>query len=156
MNYDRTMTQLFEGSKNVLSEEGVLLGITPYDVPYMVNKDGTIVSFIQGDEVWNYNQNTEEFSLLFSFMSAENTDPRNMTREHTMKLLEMDEKGNTTFAVYGYMNRGAHEGKVGAAIYYYDIEKNGISEIVFIHQLGKLLFLIISLVNHNDFFKILC
>ncbi len=49
-----------------------------------------------------------------------------------MKLLSMDEEGNTTFAVYGYMNRGAHEGLVGAAIYYYDIETNGISEVVFI------------------------
>lgn len=150
LNYDRTMEQLFEGSKNVLSEEGILLGIAPYDVPYMVNKDGTIVTFVQGDEIWNYNQNTEEFSLLFSFMSAENTDSRNMTREHTMKLLGMEENGNTTFAVYGYMNRGAHEGKVGAAIYYYDIESNGISEVVFIpsnksaaiavEELGKLVY----------------
>lgn len=150
LNYDRTMEQLFEGSKNVLSEEGILLGVAPYDVPYIVNEDGTIVSFIQGDEVWNYNQNTEEFSLLFSFMSAENTDPRNMTSEHTLKLLSMDDNGNTTFAVYGYMNRGAHEGEVGAAIYYYDIETNGISEIVFIssnksaaiseEELGKLVY----------------
>lgn len=150
LNYDRTMEQIFEGSKNILSEEGILLGIAPYDVPYMVNDDGTIVSFIQGDEVWNYNQNTEEISLLFSFMSAENTDTRNMTSEHEMKLLAMDEAGNTTFAVYGYMNRGVHEGRVGAAIYYYDIETNGISEVVFIpsnksasiakEELGKLVY----------------
>ena len=150
LNYDRIMEQLFDGSKNVLSEEGVLLGIAPYDVPYMVNEDGTVVTFVQGDEIWNYNQNTEEFSLLFSFMSAENTDSRNMTREHTLKLLSMEENGNTTFAVYGYMNRGAHEGKVGAAIYYYDIETNGIREVVFIpsnksaaiaaEELGKLVY----------------
>lgn len=150
LDYDRVMEQLFDGSKNVLTEEGVLLGIAPYDVPHMVNEDGTIVTFIQGDEIWTYNQNTEEFSLLFSFMSAENTDSRNMTREHTLKLLGMEENGNTTFAVYGYMNRGAHEGKVGAAIYYYDIETNGISEIVFIpsnkssaiavEELGKLVY----------------
>ena len=150
LNYDRRMEQVFEGSKNVLSEEGILLGIVPYDTEYMVNEDGTVVTFVQGDEIWNYNQNTEEFSLLFSFMSAENTDSRNMTREHTMKLLGMEENGSTTFAVYGYMNRGAHEGRVGAAIYYYDIETNGISEIVFIpssksaaiavEELGKLVY----------------
>lgn len=150
LNYDRKMEQIFEGSKNVLSEEGVLLGIAPHDVPYMVNDDGTVVSFIQADEIWNYNRNTNEVSLLFSFMSAENTDVRNLTREHSMKLLSMDEAGNTTFAVYGYMNRGAHEGRVGAAIYYYDIKTNGIDEIVFIpssksaaiaeEELGKLVY----------------
>ena len=44
----------------------------------------------------------------------------------------MDGDGNVTFAVYGYMNRGAHEGEVGAAIYYYQAEQNNIDEKAFI------------------------
>lgn len=36
LNYDRTMEQIFDGSKNVLSEKGILLGITDPDVPYVV------------------------------------------------------------------------------------------------------------------------
>lgn len=150
LNYDRTMNQIFNGSGTVLSEKGILLGISSYDVPYMVNDDGTIVSFIQAGELWNFNKELDEMSLLFSFRDAENTDIRNLTDEHVIKLLAVDKDGNTTFAVYGYMNRGAHEGEVGAAIYYYNIEKNSIDEKVFIpsnksaaiaaEELGKLVY----------------
>ena len=52
--------------------------------------------------------------------------------KHEIKLLEMDETGNTIFAVCGYMNRGSHEGEVGIAVYYYDMEKNSVEEKVFI------------------------
>lgn len=150
LNYDRTMSQIFDGTKNVLSEKGILLGITNYNVPYMVNNDGTVVSFIQANELWNYSKDTDQMSLLFSFRDAENTDERNLVSDHEIKLLAMDKSGNTTFAVYGYMNRGAHEGEVGAAIYYYNIEKNSIDEKVFIpsnksaaiaaEELGKLVY----------------
>mgnify|MGYP000727279356 CR=1 FL=1 len=44
----------------------------------------------------------------------------------------MEKNGSTAFAVYGYMNRGAHEGEVGVDIYYYDIEKNVVQEKAFI------------------------
>lgn len=36
------------------------------------------------------------------------------------------------FAVYGYMNRGEHEGEVGAAVYSYDISQNSVEEKVFV------------------------
>ena len=36
------------------------------------------------------------------------------------------------FAVYGYMNRGTHEGEVGVGIYYFDIDSNAIEEKAFI------------------------
>ena len=42
----------------------------------------------------------------------------NLYDQHAIKIISMDKDGNTTFAVYGYMNRGEHEGEVGAAIYY--------------------------------------
>lgn len=132
LNYDRKMEQIFNGSQKVLSEKGLLLGIASYDVPYMVNDDGTIVSFVQANELWNYNQDKDELSLLFSFVDAENMDVRNMTDAHEIKILAVEEDGNTTFAVYGYMNRGAHEGEVGAAVYYYNSSKNSIEEKVFV------------------------
>lgn len=132
LDYDRTMDQIFDASRQILNEKGLLLGITDPDIPYLVNEDGTIVSFVQGKEVWNYNKNVDEISLVFSFSDAENTDIRNFLSQHEVELLEMDEKGNTTFAVYGYMNRGDHEGETGAAVYYYNIEKNTVEEKVFV------------------------
>lgn len=132
LNYDRTMEQVFDGSKQVLSEKGVLLGITSPDVQYQINSDGTIVSFVQANELWLYNRDADELALLFSFRDAENTDVRNKVSDHSIRIFDMDKNGNTTFAVLGYMNRGSHEGQVGVDIYYYDIETNSIEEKVFI------------------------
>ncbi len=150
LDYDRTMEQIFDTSKQVLSNKGILLGITDKDIPYMVNDDGTVVSFVQANELWNYNKDADEISLVFSFSNAENTDARNAFSQHEVKLIEVDKKGNTTFAVYGYMNRGAHEGEVGVAVYYYNIEKNTVEEKAFIstdksygrtiHELGELVY----------------
>lgn len=150
LDYDRVMEQIFNPTKQVLSEKGVLLGVANRDLQYMTNKDGTIVSFVQADELWNYNKETDEVALVFSFAFAENTDSRNLTSQHEIRLLECDDNGNVTFAVYGYMNRGEHEGEVGVAVYYYNIEENSVGEKVFIptdtsyahtvNELGRLVY----------------
>lgn len=132
LDYDRRMEQIFDATRRILDENGILLGITDADIPYLVNGDGSVVSFVTADELWNYNKNTDEASLVFSFMDAENTDERNLVSQHEIRLLEIDDTGNTMFAVYGYMNRGEHEGEVGAALYYYDIEQNFVEEKVFV------------------------
>lgn len=132
LDYDRTMDQIFDATKKVLNEKGVLLGIADENPVYMVNKNGTVVSFVQAGELWNYNRDKDEVSLVFSFADAENTDVRNMLGEHEIKILNVDEKGNTTFAVCGYMNRGGHEGETGAAVYYYNIEQNSVEEKLFV------------------------
>lgn len=132
LDYDRTMEQIFDASRHVLNEQGIVLGIVPQSVDYMVNDDGTAVSFVAANELWNYNRDEDEVSQVFSFADVENTDVRNMGSDYRIKLLKMDEKGNTTFAVCGYMSRGIHEGEVGVAVYYYDIEKNSVEEKVFI------------------------
>ncbi len=132
LDYDRTAEQIFDGSEKTLNEKGVLLGITQPEVPYAVNGDGTVVSFVQANELWNYNRDKDELSLVFSFRDAENTDIRNKISDHEIQILNMDKEGNTTFSVTGYMNRGSHEGRVGSAIYYYSIEKNSIEEKAFV------------------------
>ncbi len=132
LNYDRNMSQVFDTSKQVLSTKGILLGIVPVDTQYQVNKNGTIVSFVVSGELWNYNKSSDEMSKVFSFADAERADLRNLNPKYDIKILDIDKSGNTTFAVYGYMNRGGHEGQVGVAIYYYDISKNSVDERVFI------------------------
>lgn len=161
LDYDRTMKQIFDSSHQTLSDKGITLGIADGDVSYMSNKDGTIVSFVQARELWNYNKETDALSLVFSFADAENTDIRNLFPQHEIKLLQMDEKGNTVFSVFGYMNRGSHEGEVGIAVYYYDTEQNSVEEKVFvsskrsyervIYELGDLVYYSVS----NNIFYVL-
>ena len=132
LDYDRTMEQVFDASHTIMDDRGLILGIADGDVSCISNKEGTIVSFVQAGELWNYNKNTDEISLVFSFADAENTDARNLLSQHEIRLLGMEENGNTAFAVYGYMNRGEHEGYAGAVIYYYEPEKNAVEEKMFI------------------------
>ena len=132
LNYQRTMNQVFDGTAQVLGETGIQLGMAPLDVAYATNKDGTIVSFVQERDLWTYNQKGDELSLVFSFSNTEQDDIRNWYDQHQIRILGMDENGSTTFAVYGYMNRGKHEGRVGIDIFYFDIEKNTVEEKAFI------------------------
>ncbi|MEG1505278.1 MAG: hypothetical protein RR369_02940, partial [Lachnospiraceae bacterium] len=132
LDYDRTMNQIFDGTGNAISEKGVNLGISSPEIPYQTNQDGTIVSFVQERELWTYNKEADEISLVFSFANAEGEDIRNRYNQHEVKIINMDKNGNVTFAVYGYMNRGIHEGKSGVAIYYFNMTKNSVEEKAFI------------------------
>ena len=96
-------------AQTVLEREGDPPWHHGSEVPYLVSEDGTRVAFIQANELWYYNQEADEMSLLFSFMDSESKDIRNLTDEHEIRLLRMDGNGNVTFAVYGYMNRGGRE-----------------------------------------------
>lgn len=40
LDYDRTMDQIFDATKKVLNEKGIILGIAPTNLSYKVNKDG--------------------------------------------------------------------------------------------------------------------
>lgn len=150
LDYDRTMDEVFDRSGSALDEKGILLGITDKDITYNTNKDGSVLSFVQERELWNYDKEADRLSLVFSFRSEENDDVRNRYDQHEIKIISMDKNGSTTFAVYGYMNRGAHEGQVGVAVYYFDIEQNTVAEKAFIpsnksfliaeDELGKLVY----------------
>lgn len=132
LEYDRTMEEVFDTSNVTLSSKGVVLGIAREDTPYKVNKDGTIVSFVQANELWNYQREEDELSLVFSFASEEKYDMRHLTDAHSIQILSMENDGNMTFSVSGYMNRGEHEGESGIAIYYYYAGQNYTKEIAFI------------------------
>lgn len=133
LDYNRTMNQIFDGTHQVLDENSILLGMADKDQDFVTNKKGTFVAFVQERELWCYDTKTGNLSLLFSFSEAsENNDSRNRNDEHDVRIISMDEEGNITFAVYGYMNRGSHEGKVGANVFYFDVHKNVVNEIAFI------------------------
>lgn len=149
LNYDRSMNQVFPGA-DAIGESGIMLGIADADIPYEMNEDGTVIAFVQERDLWVYNQSTQTLSLVFSFANAEGQDVRSRNDEHAVRVIYVDEAGNTTFAVYGYMNRGTHEGMVGAGVYYYDAQANAIEEKAFIpstksfaiaeEELGKMVY----------------
>ena len=132
IEYDRTMEEVFNTSNVVLGSKGVILGIADESLQYKVNEAGKIVAFVQAGQLWNYNKEEDAFTHVFSFSESENDDVRNLTDKHSIQLLSMDNDGNMTFSVCGYMNRGAHEGESGIAIYYYSLSEKMVEEVAFI------------------------
>ncbi len=132
LDYSRTMNQVFNGNKQVMDADGIQLGVTGSDVAYETNKKGNIVAFVQERDLWAYNQETNELSQVFSFANMEGQDVRSRNDQHAVRIIRMDNKGNVTFAVYGYMNRGEYEGQVGVAVYYFEADKNAVREKAFL------------------------
>lgn len=132
ISYDRTVNEIFNAKNKVLSGKGILLGLAAEDIPYRVNQEGTIVSFIQENELWSYSIEEDAFALVFSFAESEKEDVRHYINDHKIQILSMEENGNLTFSVYGYMNRGIHEGETGLSIYYYKLSQNSVEEKIFI------------------------
>lgn len=132
LTYDRTMNEIFDGTNVVLTSKGINLGLSSSDIQYKANQDGTIVAFVQENELWSYNMEEDEFAMVFSFADSEKDDIRNYFDDHSVRILSMEEDGNITFGVYGYMNRGSHEGESGVTIYYFNLSQNSVEEKAFI------------------------
>ena len=132
LDYNRTMNEVFNGDLKIVDKDGIVLGLSESEVAYEANAKGTVVSFVQDRDLWTYNRKTNELSLVFSFANMEGYDARSRNDEHQIRIISVDNNGNTTFAVYGYMNRGEHEGRVGVDVYYFDIAKNAVQEKAFI------------------------
>lgn len=132
LNYERTMDQIFNPQNNVYSGNKINLGITPDAVKYGENKNGNVVAFVQEGSLYCYNNASGKLATVYSFSGKDVTDLRNSYNQHDIRIIDIDENGNIRFMVFGYMNRGKHEGTVGTAVYYYDAGINSIEEEVFI------------------------
>lgn len=131
LDYERTMTQFIDVDE-MCANDKILLGITDENVQMQESEDGNIVVFEAAGQLLSYNVTTNRLAVIFSFYDKDNTDVRCLYDHHTIKILDVDEGGNVQFAVYGYMNRGRHEGEVGIEIYSYNNTLNTIEEIIYI------------------------
>lgn len=132
LNFEREMNQIFRGENESIYQDYIELGIRSGDVEYAVNEAGTSVAFVQEGELWSYNVTENTLAKVFSFRGYEGIDNRENYGEHDIKIVDIDEAGSIDYIVYGYMNRGIHEGQVGMAVYHYDGLSNSNEEEVFI------------------------
>lgn len=131
LDFERTMTQMPDVNGDIYANDKIMLGIVNEDIAMMESEDGNVVVFEVANRLCSYNLTTNKMALLFSFYD-ESTDARALYNQHRIKILDIDEGGNVSFAVYGYMNRGRHEGEVGIQLYIYDSAKNTIEESIYI------------------------
>lgn len=138
LDFERTMEQIPAVEGDIYGNDKIMLGIVGEELVLVESADGNIVVFEVAGRLLSYNVNTNRLALLFSFYEDQSQnarvqwDARNMYQKYDLKILDVDEGNNVQFAVYGYMNRGRHEGEVGIQLYTYNSEQNTIEELVYI------------------------
>lgn len=132
LDFKRSASEIFDPSLSVISNSGLLLGVRSKDVDYLTNEDGSVTAFTQNGDLWSYVPDTGKFVEIFTFRKDTESDFRDARVEHDIKLLSVENNGDVDFMVYGYMNRGAHEGYSGVGIYHYNNDQGAIEEQVFI------------------------
>ncbi len=133
LDYERDMRQIFEWeSEEPFANNKIMLGINDADVEMAESDGGNVLAFVNENRLYSYNISENKFASLFGFYDEDNMDRRTLYPAHDIKILNVDETENVRFLVYGYMNRGRHEGEVGIQIYYYNSMLNTIEEEVFI------------------------
>ncbi len=132
LDFERTVEEIWRGQVGELPSEDLNLGIRSSDVDYMTNEAGTVICFEQAGELWSYNIYSGTLTRIFSFRSSDGFDVRENLDEHDIRIIRVNDTGSVDFIVYGYMNRGGHEGEVGISICHFDSVTATVEEQAFL------------------------
>ena len=133
LDFNRKAIQIYDGSSGSISANGIFLGVENRSIQYKTNADSSIVAFVNDDTLWEYNENAQKLVKVFSFHdTSANADERYDHDEYGIKIIRVQESGDIDFLVYGYMNRGTHEGQCGISICHYHGEGTAVEEQVFV------------------------
>lgn len=132
LDFERTMTQLPMVEGNIYGNDKIMLGIAGKDIQLKESGDGNYLAFETAGRLCSYNVKENKMALLYSFFDGENWDARTLYDAHDIKILDVDENGNVKFTVYGYFNRGKHEGETGIGLFSYDGALNSVEELVYL------------------------
>ena len=131
LNYEREANQIFDGKNDLLSTAnlGIQSGTT---AEFNSDEKGTYSYFVNEGSLWCYNIDTNMYTRVFSFNADETDGIRENYNQHGIKILSVSNDGNCDFIVYGYMNRGEHEGESGVSLCKYSYEDNIVEERLYI------------------------
>lgn len=161
LDYERTMNSVFVHDNAIFTNNKISLGITDSGIAMVESEDGNILAFVKEGRLYSVNLTDNKLALLFGFYDAEHADARTLYDNADIRIISVDETGNIRFLVYGYMNRGNHEGSVGACCYYYNSMLNTIEEEIYIPYMGSAGLLaqdvgrLVYVNNNNQLFMIL-
>lgn len=155
LDFERSAEQVFSPNESMITKDGLILGVRNKDVSYMTNEDSSVVAFVQQGDLWSYSPDSAKMVQIFSFRRTENSDFRDSRQQHDIKIIRVEEDGDVDFVLYGYMNRGIHEGYCGVCVYHYNSDQNVVEEKVFIPSTESFEFLnedlgTLSYVNEDD------
>ncbi|MCQ2501156.1 MAG: hypothetical protein MJ117_07410 [Lachnospiraceae bacterium] len=132
LDFERTATQIFDPTLNVMIGSGINLGVVGKDVHYVTNNGAYITAFVIEGDLWVYNRSAHKASCVFSFRENANLDARTENNEHAISISSVSEGGDISYVVYGYMSTDVHEGRMGISVYHYYADRNMSEEVLFI------------------------
>ncbi len=131
--FRRTMEAMFDPSLISVNKSELKVGISSKtDFDLTSSEDNKNVAFVRNGALWLYNMNTNKINEVFTFQPYNNKRLLDNFDQHDIRILNVDNDGNVSFVVYGYMNCGDYEGRVGILLYDYLAESNQITERVYI------------------------
>ena len=136
MDYERRMNQLFTGGRSLYSGKRILVGISDGEDLYAKKSEsGRFTAFVNNRELWSYDSKDGVSARVFAFGGADAGNMKDLRAgedRHGIEILEVEENGDIDFIVYGYMNRGIHEGWTGVSYNQYYAESNTLEEKFFL------------------------
>lgn len=132
--YQRRMEALFDIDLFSMAKSEIKIGITnDKNMELVTTGDNNKLCFVRQGALWYYNLAENQAVRVFSFLGEEEPDYiREGYDQHDIKILNLSEDGNIDFLVYGYMNSGDYEGKVGAVLYKFYAGEKRIEEQVYL------------------------
>lgn len=133
LNYERTADQVFDpAAADTIGTRSARLGIiSDKDISMMSNPSGTLSCFVADHTLWAMDTEVKTIREIFTF-SVGVDDIRGNYDKHNIRIVNVSDEGDIQFIVYGYMNAGLHEGRVGIGMYTYHADTKEVSEEIFI------------------------
>lgn len=133
LNYEREVNQIFDGKNDLTSGGKINLGIqSSSSTEYGSDEKSRYVYYVNEGSLWCFSTEDNIYTKVFSFNSDETDGIRENYNEHGMKILSVQDNGDCNFLVYGYMNRGEHEGESGVSLCRYSYADNKVEERLYI------------------------
>lgn len=137
LDYERYAEQVYVPAGSVQADGVVTLGITGEDSVCAESDGGSAFAFVQAGRLYACNPVDNAIAYVYGFGDFDSQDAREIWNRYEIKILNVDETGNVDFLVYGYMNRGDHEGEMGAAVYNYNSIFRTVEEKAFVPYDGS-------------------
>lgn len=131
--FERTIDTEFDINHTSLNKSQLNMGITQdTDMQIVTNDAVSRVSFVKNGNVYLYDLSRNKLVRIYShYMNNEEYEYR-LYDEQNARVISMDEEGNMTFAVYGYISHGVYEGKVAIILYRYRVSDDELEELLYI------------------------
>ena len=135
INFDRYVEEYFDRTSISVDNNAYEIGIADdTDIEYRYSENNKLLSFVRQGQLWLYDYSSARISLVFGFWLDDIENTRNTYDNYDINIVSMDDDGNMIFVVYGYMNRGAHEGELGIGLYSYTKSSEELCELLFVEN----------------------